>query len=180
VQLGKRLSPKAKRGTSPMPYLANKNVQWGRIDLKEIQEMDFSQEEFQKFQLQPGDLVVCEGGEVGRCAIWQGQIEKCCFQKALHRLRPLDSTISTDYMLEFMIWGNAHGVFSSLTGHSTIAHLTAVKLKSLAVPVVSKSEQHAFLAKISSSRGAQNAALEQIQKTHTLRMLLIQQLGEMP
>jgi type I restriction enzyme M protein len=148
VQLGKMLSPKFKKGVSPLPYLGNKNVQWTRFDLSEVQEMDFSTEECQKFNLQSGDLLVCEGGEVGRSAIWEGQIEKCCFQKAIHRLRPVDGRISTDYMLEFMMWASTQGLFSSLTGHSTIAHLTAVKLKGLPVPLITGPIQHKFLEKI--------------------------------
>jgi len=148
LQLGKMLSPKSKKGNSPRPYLANRNVQWGRFDFSDVQEMDFSDDEYQKFQLQPGDLLVCEGGEVGRSAIWNGEIADCCFQKALHRLRPIDNTVSTEYMLEFMLWGHKRGLFSSYTGHSTIAHLTAVKLRGISVPVADSPEQQIFLEKM--------------------------------
>lgn len=65
IQLGKMLSEKARQGNNPQPYLANYNVQWGRFDLSEIQKMDFSEREVEKFQLKNGDLLVCEGGEVG-------------------------------------------------------------------------------------------------------------------
>jgi hypothetical protein len=58
--------------------------------------MDFSSDEFEKFHLKVGDLLVCEGGEVGRSAIWDGSIPDCCFQKALHRLRPLNGSANPE------------------------------------------------------------------------------------
>ena len=157
VQLGKMLSPKAKKGVCPLPYLGNKNVQWEHFDLSNVQEMDFSPTEFEKFRLRPGDLLVCEGGEVGRSAIWDGQIENCCFQKAIHRLRAVDPRVNSEYMLEFMMWGSRKGMFSSLTGHSTIAHLPAVKLKSLRVPLVDRAARQRFLDRIRNLKQALGA-----------------------
>ena len=71
VQLGKMLSEKAKTGPQ-VPYLANFNVRWGTFDLSKLNEMNFSDREKDKYGLQKGDLLMCEGGEIGRCAIWQG------------------------------------------------------------------------------------------------------------
>jgi type I restriction enzyme, S subunit len=173
VQLGKMLSPKARTGESPLPYLGNKNVQWGRFDLTEVLEMDFSEEEFEKFHLKVGDLLVCEGGEVGRSAIWNGSISDCCFQKALHRLRPLRGEIFPEYMLEFMFWANSKGLFSSLTGHSTIAHLPAIKLKSLGVPCVDVDEQRDFLAKVDAYRTAIQSITAKCEGTKTLQNALL-------
>ena len=82
VQLGKMLSQASKTGTYYRPYLGNWNVKWGTFDLKRVEQMDFRSGEFDKFALKPGDVLVCEGGEVGRTAIWDGQIEDCCSQKA--------------------------------------------------------------------------------------------------
>lgn len=134
VQLGKMLSPKAKQGENPFPYLANANVQWDSFDLGKVNEMDFSEKDQEKFSLQYGDLLVCEGGDVGRSAIWRNELVPCFYQKAVHRLRPL-SHLSSEVMLQFMIWAKTAGVFTGHTGHSTIAHLTAVMLKDLQVPV---------------------------------------------
>jgi len=167
------LSPKARTGANPLPYLGNKNVQWGRFDLTDVGEMDFSPDEFKKFHLEQNDLLVCEGGEVGRCAIWDGSIPKCCFQKALHRLRPLDNCISAEYMLEFMLWGSATGLFSSLTGQSTIAHLPAVKLKRLSVPLVGVDERNSYLLQVSHFRIALASIAEQRKNTEHLRAKLI-------
>lgn len=180
LQLGKMLSPKAKKGASPLPYLGNKNVQWGRFDLDEVQEMDFSNDEVEKFSLKAGDLLVCEGGEVGRSAIWTGSIPNCCFQKALHRLRPLNGQTTPEYMLQFMFWGSSNGLFSSLTGHSTIAHLPAIKLKSLKVPVASPKEQKEFLAKVEGFYFALGLVVNHRTETEKVRKELLDAVMELP
>lgn len=171
VQLGKMLSPKAKTGNSSFPYLANYNVQWDRIDLEKVQEMDFSEKEREKFALVPGDILVCEGGEVGRSAIWHGEIENCYYQKALHRLRPI-SNFSSEVMLQFMMWADRKGLFKALTGHSTIAHLTAIKLKEMDVPVPSDKEQALVELIFRELKSARHIISEQIAKTTELKQSL--------
>jgi type I restriction enzyme S subunit len=140
------LSPKAKRGLSPRPYLANYNVQWGRLALDAVQEMDFDDDEFKRFELRKGDLLVCEGGEVGRAAIWNDEVDGCCYQKALHRLRPRSGSMIPEFMLQFFFWADRKGKFAGLTGHSTIAHLTAVKLRTLKVATPPLAVQEQFVA----------------------------------
>src|SRR5258708_10717641 len=77
-------------------YLRNTNVQWLRFKLDDdVKEMRFEDDEIEEFSLLPGDLLVCEGGEPGRCAIWDGRTSPMMFQNALHRVRPgrtLDAT----------------------------------------------------------------------------------------
>ncbi len=84
--LGKMLDQNKNKG-SYYPYLANTNIRWGEIDLENLREMRFEQKEFDRYGLKPGDIVMCEGGEPGRCAIWKGQTESMMIQKALHRIR---------------------------------------------------------------------------------------------
>ncbi len=71
VQFGKMLSEKVKAGPQ-VPYFTNFNVRWGTFDLSKLNEMNFSDREKAKYSLQKGDLLMCEGGEISRCAIWQG------------------------------------------------------------------------------------------------------------
>jgi type I restriction enzyme S subunit len=99
VQLGKMLSPKSKTGQAPFPYLRNQDVQWGRVNVKDLPTMDFSEQERTKFELCQGDLLVCEGGEPGRCAVWQGEFEPCYFQKALHRIRSRSGQIDMEFLM---------------------------------------------------------------------------------
>lgn len=142
TQLGKMLSQKARTGDDPKPYLRNKNVQWGAIDTTDLLSMDFNERERGKFILVPGDLLICEGGEPGRAAIWHGSVKECFYQKALHRLRPKSDTISNKFLahwLEFALrYQDLYGVAGA---SSTIAHLPEVQLKMLQVPLPSRNEQ---------------------------------------
>ena len=142
TQLGKMLSQKARTGDDPKLYLRNKNVQWGAIDTTDLLSMDFNERERGKFILVPGDLLVCEGGEPGRAAIWNGAVKECYYQKALHRLRPKSDTISNEFLahwLEFALrYQDLYGVAGA---SSTIAHLPEVQLKMLQVPLPSRNEQ---------------------------------------
>ena len=84
--LGKMLDQQKNRGEFH-PYLANVNVRWGSFDLEDLPLMKFEDSEQERYGLKYGDLVVCEGGEPGRCAIWKNQIPNMKIQKALHRVR---------------------------------------------------------------------------------------------
>src|SRR5436309_15096841 len=84
VKLGKMLDAEKNVGV-PKPYLGNKAVQWDRIDIRNLPTVPMSPADIEKFRLRKGDLLVCEGGEVGRAAIWDAPIEECYYQKALHR-----------------------------------------------------------------------------------------------
>lgn len=133
VQLGKMLNEKAKEGDAHQPYLTNFNVQWSRFRLDKLNTMSFSLREREKFALKKGDLIVCEGGEVGRCAIWREEIKPCYFQKALHRLRPKNAEIASDYMLAFMRFIAGSKRLGDLTSQSSIAHLTRERFLTLEV-----------------------------------------------
>ncbi len=86
-RLGKMLD-KAKNSGRRYPYLRNTNVQWHHIDLDDIKEISLEASELAEFRLMPGDLLICEGGYPGRCAIWRDPVREMYFQKALHRVRP--------------------------------------------------------------------------------------------
>jgi type I restriction enzyme S subunit len=126
IQLGKMLSPKSRGGYRPRPYLRNANVQWDRFDLSDVSEMDFSDREEQKFALRSGDLIVCEGGEPGRAAVWEGRIRPCYYQKALHRLRPVGNCVDPRFLMYRLWFGATRAEFAQSNAKTTIAHLPAV------------------------------------------------------
>jgi len=128
IQLGKMLNKLAKTGKWTAPYLGNRAVQWDFVDCMAIEEMDFTTAERQKFSLECGDLLVCEGGDVGRTAMWRGEIEGCYYQKAIHRLRPKSERALPAFMLRFMRFARESGYFREFTSQSSIAHLTQEKL----------------------------------------------------
>jgi type I restriction enzyme, S subunit len=149
IQLGKMLNKLASTTRPRFPYLGNREVQWGRFDLRDLREMHFSEDERRKFSLRPNDLLVCEGGEVGRTSLWRRDFE-CYFQKALHRLRPLDGRVVAEYMLHFMRFAAATGRLSDYTSQSSIAHLTREKLAQLEILLPPVGEQRKIAAILSS------------------------------
>lgn len=143
-RLGKMLDTKHQTGTCQYPYLANFNVQWFRFELNNLNEMDFDEKEQVEFCLKDGDLLVCEGGEIGRCAVWHSQIKKCFFQKALHRVRCNQKIILPDYLSWWFKYNCDNGGFSVIEGaKATISHLTGAKMKVLnvVVPPIELQEQ---------------------------------------
>jgi type I restriction enzyme S subunit len=146
VQLGKMLSPKARLGGAPDPYLRNCNVQWGRLDLSDLSRMDFSSEDRVKFALRSGDLLVCEGGEPGRCAVLETDLPGVFFQKALMRVRPNAERLDTRFLQRFMHYAGGRGVFVKDGNQATIAHFPAVRLNALEIPLPPLSEQRRIAA----------------------------------
>jgi len=142
--LGKMLDSKRITGESLLPYLRNTDVQWDRINVDGLPQMDIAPAEYERYTVRAGDLLVCEGGEVGRAAIWTGSLPLCGFQKALHRLRPFNPEGDVPRFLYFALRAAAKGnAFSD--GHvSTIAHLTGEKLRGHPFPFPPREEQQAI------------------------------------
>lgn len=139
VQLGKMLDAKQITGEHLRPYLRNQDVQWRHINVDNLPLMDFDAADQQKFSLQKGDVLVCEGGEVGRAAVWNSDFE-CFYQKAIHRLRPLTSEDEPEFVVLLLETAVKHGVFNTAE-KSTIAHLPADQLRQHRFPFPPRSEQ---------------------------------------
>jgi type I restriction enzyme S subunit len=148
TKLGKMLDARQQTGQNKRRYLRNANVQWFHIDLFDLLEMDFDADARRTFNLQKGDLLICEGGEPGRAAIWQGQLEDIYFQKALHRGRPKDGVAEPEYLV-WLLWFLAHnGGLGDHISAATIAHLTGEKLKGMPIPVPPIALQKTFATRI--------------------------------
>lgn len=133
-RLGKMLDGKHQTGESTYHYLANYNVQWFRFELENLNSMDFDEADRREFELRDGDLLVCEGGEIGRCAIWHNELRNCYFQKALHRVRCNRKYILPDYLAWWFKYNCDNKGFAAIEGaKATIAHLPGAKLKKLTV-----------------------------------------------
>ena len=131
--LGKMLDKKKNKGDL-RPYLANVNVRWGEFEFDKLREMRFEQHELVKFGLKSGDIVMCEGGEPGRCAIWKNQIPGMMIQKALHRIRPHECLDNHFLYYTFLDYGQ-NGQFAPLFTGATIKHLPREKLALLEVKI---------------------------------------------
>jgi type I restriction enzyme S subunit len=126
LSLGKMLDQEKNRGEL-LPYLANVNVRWGEFDLENLRSMRFEDNEFGRFSLNVGDIVMCEGGEPGRCAIWRDQRPDMMYQKALHRIRTHKSLDSSYLFYYFLNLGASEGFAPFFTG-AAIKHLPKEQL----------------------------------------------------
>lgn len=146
TELGKMLDEKRMSGVHLIPYLRNVDVQWDAINLDSLPEMDIHENEYARYTVLTGDVLVCEGGEVGRAAIVGPLPGTYGFQKALHRLRPrVGSSESTRYLFYTFAYAAFTGVFQT-AGVSTIAHLTGEQLRRYRFPMPPLAEQVAISA----------------------------------
>lgn len=131
--LGKMLD-KAKNKGSYKPYLRNVNVRWDGFSLDDLYEMRFEDDETERYSLRKGDIVMCEGGEPGRCAVWKGEENSMMIQKALHRIRPNRATDSRYLLFAFMNLSQS-GYFAERFTGTTIKHLTGQVLREVLIPL---------------------------------------------
>jgi type I restriction enzyme S subunit len=130
VELGKMLDEKRITGESLVPYLRNQDVQWNSINIEGLPEMDIHLGEIERYTIKRGDLLVCEGGDVGRAAIWRGSNIQIGYQKALHRLRARsDKSDSAEFFYFSLLAAKERGVFDESDAKATIAHLPAEKFR---------------------------------------------------
>jgi type I restriction enzyme S subunit len=125
--LGKMLDRAKNRGEF-RPYLANINVRWGSFDLSDLNQMRFESNEDERYGIRNGDLIICEGGEPGRCAIWREQMPEMKFQKALHRVRAREG-FSNEFLFYRFLLAGRNGELEKHFNGSTIKHLTGASLK---------------------------------------------------
>ena len=139
--LGKMLDAAKNRGDYK-PYLANLNVRWGSFDTENLSLMRFEEDEEERYGIRYGDLIICEGGEPGRCAIWKEQLPDMKIQKALHRVRPKNGLVDNFYLFYwFLHAGKCNWIDQYCTG-ATIKHLPGQKLKEIVVDLPPLSIQH--------------------------------------
>jgi type I restriction enzyme S subunit len=139
---GKTMSAAARDGAERTPFLRTSNVFWDEIDLSKVDEMTLSERDMQEKLLSPGDLLVCEGGEIGRSAIWDGQVQTMSFQNHLHRLRPKRAGIDSRFYVYFLQSAFTQlGLFEGAGNETTIPNLSSNRLAELEVPEPRNDEQ---------------------------------------
>lgn len=143
--LGKMLDKKKNKGKE-QPYLGNSNVRWGEFDLSALAQMKFEEGESERYGLSYGDLIICEGGEPGRCAIWKSELPDMKIQKALHRVRP-KSSLNNYFLYYWFLHAGKRGLLEPYFTGTTIKHLTGKVLNNLEIPLPPLSHQK-FVARI--------------------------------
>lgn len=135
VRLGKMLNPERATGEHPRPYLRNANVHWFSLSVDDLAVMSFEPGERNRYRLEAGDLVVCEGGAgVAEAAVWDGRVAECYYQKSLHRVRAT-AHLPVEWLMYWLRLAKVAGVFASDGNVATIPHLTCEQLREYRIPV---------------------------------------------
>ena len=145
VDLGKTLDKNKNTGKF-YPYLRSVNIKWNEIDLSDIKEMQFEKNELQRYSIIKGDLLICEGGDVGRCCIWSSD-ETIYYQNALHRVR-FHGGCEPKYFLYFMMYLEHTGYLKRISNGVTIKHLTKTVLTTIPFMLPPLAEQKRIVDEI--------------------------------
>ena len=158
VQQGRQVSKGNRIGQHQRPFLRTKNVFWNRLDLADLDEMHFSEADEKRLALKTDDLLICEGGDIGRTTIWRETISQCYYQNHLHRARIRDPKSADAQFVLFWLWyafefGNLYFGRGNVT---TIPNLSQSKLRELPLAIPPLSEQK----KVAEVLGAVQRAIE--------------------
>ena len=143
VRLGRQRSPQYQLGKHPTPYLRAGNITHEGLDLSRVHEMDFTPEERKKYSLQVGDVVLAEASgsasQVGRPAVWNGDVRNCCFQNTVLRFRP--RLVRVQFALIVFKHYAESGEFAAVARGIGLQHLGALRFAKMAFPLPPEKEQ---------------------------------------
>ena len=165
--LGKMLDKEKNKGELRF-YLANLNVRWGRFDLSDLREMRFEDREVERYGVRAGDIVMCEGGEPGRCAIWRDQRPGMMLQKALHRIRSKPEIDHRFLFYSLVHKGQTQSLDQYFTG-ATIKHLPGEKLALVEVDYPSLNKQRRIASILS--------AYDDLIENNTRRIAILEEMA---
>lgn len=159
IQLGKMLNEAARKQEPQFPYIANVNVRWGALDLSTLSSMFFSEREKEKFALKKNDILMCEGGEIGRCVVLKENVQNIYYQKACHRLRAKNDLCDPWYLYFYMSYIVKSSKIIGLVGESSIAHLPVEKVEKILLTLPPLAEQK----KIAETLSVWDSAIEKME-----------------
>ncbi len=174
MQLGKMLDSAKNIGVSK-PYLGNRAVQWGTVDIDKLATVPMTSSDLHRFRLRSGDLLVCEGGEIGRAAIWDEQVPECYYQKAIHRLRSIRGYDAYLMMSYLRMWTQT-GFLTNYVTQTSIAHLPKDKFTLVPLSVPPPDEQRAIAEALSDADRLIGSLTKLITKKRAIKQATMQQL----
>ncbi|MFA6903195.1 MAG: restriction endonuclease subunit S [Gallionellaceae bacterium] len=159
VVLGKMLQNDASSPDDELvPYLRAANIKWNGVDISDVKQMWVSPREINQLALSAGDLLISEGGDVGRSAIWQNELEACYFQNSVNRARSKNGN-STRYLYYWISAIKDIGFIDIICNKSTIAHFTAEKVAAVPMPFPPPKEQQTIAAFLDRETGKIDALI---------------------
>ena len=177
VQQGKQVSKSNRVGENQKPFLRTSNILWEKIVFDELDHMHFSEQEEVKFQLEKNDLLVCEGGDIGRSAIWNNEVENCYYQNHLHRLRAKTDLIDPLFILHWLQYSFVYGnIYFGRGNITTIPNLSKSRLSELIIPQPELPEQRKIAHVLSKVQKAIEQQDKLIRTTSELKKALMQKL----
>jgi type I restriction enzyme S subunit len=144
VRLGRQRAPKNHSGDSMRPYIRAANVTWAGLDLSDVKTMNFTDNEMATYRMEPGDIVLGEAsgspGEVGKPALWSGEISDCAFQNTLIRVRAREH--DPKFLVHYFRYLALDGQFVEYSRGVGIHHIGRARLASWPTPLPPLDEQH--------------------------------------
>lgn len=175
--LGKMLDKAKNKGTL-QPYLRNINVRWGAFDLDDLLEMRFESHEDERYGVKKGDLIICEGGEPGRAAIWKNETDGIKIQKALHRVR-FKPNVEAEFFYYFLQLSSHNGYLAQYFTGTTIKHLTGRELARIKFPLPDLQTQTCIVSEIeerlSEADAMETTIKQELKRAENLRQSILKQ-----
>ena len=177
IQQGKSVSKTNRIGDNQKPFLRTSNLLWGKVTLDELDFLHFSKEEEEKYKLLYNDLLVCEGGDIGRTAIWENEMNDIYFQNHLHRVRAKVNDIDPNFVMNWMQYAFRYGkIYFGRGNITTIPNLSKSRLSELAIPKPPLPEQRKIAYVLSTVQKAIEQQDKLIRTTTELKKALMQKL----
>ena len=132
------------------PYMRAANVTWNGLDLSDVKEMDFTPAEYETYGLWAGDILLSEASgtadEVGKPAVWNGEVDDCCFQNTLIRVRAGSELVP--YLFHHLLSDARTGALGRAARGVGIHHLGAQRAETWVVGIPPLAEQRRIVAEV--------------------------------